>query len=174
MFAVSPCSSVFSVWSFLCDVSLAASAFWGTPLLLRLAGGIGGMRPVIGVPFATLKGSILGLNATSIAKSISFPAVRSMERCRIPRVRPGWGLPNQRGFHGQRRAQQGSRTSRTRRQGASFRRRTSRQGRPRQGQGARGQCEAAFTDGAPAVRRGAFQEPAAEVTEEEGPVKTGR
>ena len=62
IFAVSPCSSVFCVWSFLCDVSFAASAFCGTPLLLRFAGGIGGIRPVICFSFTTFKRSTLDPN----------------------------------------------------------------------------------------------------------------
>jgi hypothetical protein len=56
------------------------------------------MRPVIRVPFATLKGSILGLNAAAIAKSISSLAVRLLERCGIPRVRSGWGLTTNEDF----------------------------------------------------------------------------
>jgi hypothetical protein len=56
------------------------------------------MRPVIGVPFATLKGSTLDPNAASIAKSISPPAARLLERCRESRVRSGWELTTNEDF----------------------------------------------------------------------------
>ena len=65
--------------------------------------------------------------------------------------------------NGKRRTQQGSRTPRKRGQGASFCRRTSRQGRPRQRQATGGYGETALANGTPAYRPSALQESAAEI-----------